>query len=219
MDNHDVKYDVVFFGLRSDTPTARDAFIQKLANTHGMPLEKFMFLKDRINVVLYSNLPVNVAEKTASWLEMIGAIIRIEPHRDEVKRKLAFRKCPNCGGFNKVESVRCTMCNFDFRQSPQPPQSPPVAIQKKPSTGSIPALSSNQFIRSYDKTTSQGNSESGEANPAGIDLGIFSSEPQMEEPKEPTMPIDLKDGNINPYNVPKTYDPATSSAPEHKTKK
>jgi len=219
MDNPDVKYDVVFFGLRSDTLTTREAFIQKLATTHEMPLEKFMFLKDRVNVVLYANLPVNVAEKTASWLEMIGAIIRIEPHREEVKRKLAFRKCANCGGFNKVESVRCTMCNFDFRQSPQPSQGQPVALQKKPSTGSIPALSSNQSVRSYDKPASQGPSGKGEANPAGIDLGIFSSEPQVEEPKEPTMPIDLKEGNINPYSIPKGHDPATSSAHEHKTKK
>jgi hypothetical protein len=219
MDNTESKYDVVFYGLRSDTSATRDMFIQKLADTHKLPAEKFLFLKDKVNVVLYANLLKNVAEKTASWLEMIGAIVRIEPHRDDVKRKLAFRKCPNCGGFNKVESIRCTMCNFDFRQTPQPSQSSLVAQQKKPSTGSIPALSSNQFVRSYDKPASQGFTGSGEANPAGIDLGIFSSESQIEEPREPTMPIDLKDGNINPYSIPKGHDPATSSAHEHKTKK
>lgn len=220
MDGQEVKYDVVFYGLRSDTPSAREAFIQKLAETHRMPVEKFNFLRDNVNVVLYANLQAEVSEKTAGWLEMLGAIVRIEPHHEEAKKKLAFRKCPNCGGFNKVDSVRCSMCNFDFRQPMQPVQSNPVSLQKKPSTGSIPAFSSNQFVNPFDKVGAGTVPAGSKANPAGIDLGVFSSEQQMEEPKEPTMPIDLKEGNINQYNVPKAHAPAVSSAPEHdKTKK
>ena len=220
MNDPDARYDVVFFGLKSDSSSARDNFVQKLADTHKMPVEKFLFLKDRINVVLYSNLTGNVAEKTASWLEMIGAVVKIEQHSSpEKKQKLAFRKCPHCGGFNKIEAVRCAMCSFDFRstEKPQPPQ--PVTLQRKPSTGSIPVVSSNQFVRPFVRPEGLTNLGKTPQNPAGIDLNIFSANSEPEEIKDPTMPIDVKSGSINPNTVPKGFEPASSSAAPKKPDK
>jgi hypothetical protein len=219
MSDSDIKYDVVFFGLKSDSPQARDSFIQKLASTHNMPVDKFMFLRDKVNVVLYSNLTGSIAEKTASWLEMIGAVVRIEHHGQEKKQKLAFRKCPNCGGFNKIEAVRCAMCSYDFRQLSPSSSSQPASIQKKPSTGSIPIVSSNQLVRPFGRPDNYEAPKGAQINPAGIDLDVFSSEPKPEELKEPTMPIDLKSGTINPNTMPKNFEPASSSAPPKKNEK
>lgn len=219
MNDSDIKYDVVFFGLKSDSPQARETFIQRLASTHNMTVDKFQFLLDKVNVVLYSNLATSVAEKTASWLEMMGAVVRIEQHRQEKKQKLAFRKCPNCGGFNKIEVVRCSMCNYDFRLAQQSTPSQSGALHKKPSTGSIPIVSSNQLVRPFGRPESYVTPQNSQVNPAGIDLGVFSSEPEAEEIKEPTMPIDLKSGTINPNTVPKSYEPASSSAPPKKERK
>jgi hypothetical protein len=183
------KYDVVFMGLKSDFPEARKAFAQKIANTHKMPPEKFSFLIQKSNVPIYTNLEYPVAEKTARWLTEIGAVVKLQIREEgqKPKPKIAYRKCPSCSSFNKLEAVRCSVCGIDFREQPAAASHGRITTTK-PEIKSSDYISVNQLLKSSQKTPPP---TSHLSNPASIDFNIFSPEKAKEEIKDATQPIEL----------------------------
>jgi uncharacterized Zn finger protein (UPF0148 family) len=185
-------YDVIFQGLRSDSSENRDRFISTLAQAHKISNDKFAFLRDQQNVSLYSNLDSEAAKKTAVWLENLGALVTVKPSREpEEKRKLAYRKCPACGAFNRLDTVYCSMCKVDFRTIKEDHPSG-VKITKSTESREVGSVSANQFIKTGN--TVSPDDIPPDKNPAGVDFRIFSAEPVSahdDEKIDKTQPIDL----------------------------
>lgn len=185
-------FDVIFQGMRSDSSESRDHFISTLAQAHKISTDKFAFLREQQNVPLYSNLDQESAKKTAVWLENLGALVVIKPSQEpEEKKKLAYRKCPACGAFNRLDTVYCSMCKVDFRTIKEN-QPSGVKITKSTESREVGSVSANQFIRADNSV--RPDDIPPEKNPAGIDFRIFSTAPdtKLDEDKiDKSQPIDL----------------------------
>ncbi len=182
------KYNVIFMGLKSDTPENRTKFVNILAGTHKKSPDNFSFLLEKQNVPVYSNLEKSVAEKTAVWLSNIGAVVKLDSAEIKKKPKMAYRKCKACGAFNRLEAVYCVSCKDDFRRQEKEKEEESRERRQTVDKEEV-ALTSNAHIRTRASNEARGIPES--MNPAGIDFAIFDPSLAKEDKMEGTQPIEL----------------------------